>query len=85
MAYGKIKADTLVYDNSGSDVEVTLQSLTTKLGTSDIGNSVQAFDADTAKRDTTNTFTALQTLNAGLAVDGPYKQTAEALVAALAY
>ena len=30
MAYGKIKADTLVYDNSGSDVEVTLASLGNK-------------------------------------------------------
>ena len=29
MAYGKIKADTLVWDNSGSDVETTVQSLTT--------------------------------------------------------
>ena len=32
MAYGKIKADTLVYDNSGSDVEVTLSSLGNKAG-----------------------------------------------------
>ena len=30
MAYGKIKADTLVYDNSGSDVEVTLASIGAK-------------------------------------------------------
>ena len=30
MAYGKIKADTIIYDNSGSDVEVTTQSITTK-------------------------------------------------------
>jgi len=30
MAYGKLKADTLVYDNSGSDVEVTLSSLGNK-------------------------------------------------------
>ena len=30
MAYGKIKADTFVYDNSGSDVEVTLSSLGSK-------------------------------------------------------
>jgi len=81
MAYGKIKADTFIYDNSGSDVEVTLQSLTTKLGSSDIGSTVQAYDADTAKRDTTNTFTAVQTLNAGLTVDGPYKQTAETVAA----
>lgn len=41
--------------------------------------TVQAFDADTAKTDVAQTFTALQTLNAGLAVDGPYKQTAEAV------
>ena len=32
MAYGKIKADTLVYDNSGSDAEVTLASLGNKAG-----------------------------------------------------
>ena len=31
MAYGKIKADTLVYDNSGSDVEVTLASIGNKV------------------------------------------------------
>ena len=30
MAYGKIKADTLVYDNSGSDAEVTLSSIAGK-------------------------------------------------------
>ena len=31
MAYGKIKADTLVYDNSGSDTEVTIASLGNKV------------------------------------------------------
>ena len=35
--------------------------------------------ATTVKTDVAQTFTALQTLNAGLAVDGPYKQTAEAV------
>ena len=30
MAYGKIKADTLVYDNSGSDVEVGVSALAPK-------------------------------------------------------
>ena len=30
MAYGKIKADTIVYDNSGTDTDVTVVSLTTK-------------------------------------------------------
>ena len=32
MAYGKIKADTLVYDNSGSDAEATIASLAAKAG-----------------------------------------------------
>ena len=119
MAYGKIKADAIVYDNSGSDVEVSTADITNKAGlasptftgtpaaptasqgtnttqvattafvnaeiaadlTAAIGSTVQAFDADTAKRDTTNTYTQLQTLNAGLAVDGPYKQTAETVAA----
>ena len=27
MAYGKIKADTITYDNSGSDVDTTIASL----------------------------------------------------------
>ena len=31
MAYGKLKADTLVYDNSGSDTEVTIASLGNKV------------------------------------------------------
>ena len=117
MAYGKIKADAIIYDNSGSDVEVTTADITSKAGTASptftgtpaaptaaqgtnttqvattafvnaeiaadltaaIGTTVQAFDADTAKRDTTNTYTALQTMNAGISVDGPYKQTAEAV------
>ena len=119
MAYGKIKADALIYDNSGTDVEKSIADLaaaaplasptftgtpaaptasqgtnTTQLATTAfvnaeiaadltaaIGSTVQAFDADTAKRDTTNTYTALQTMNAGIAVDGPYKQTAEAVAA----
>jgi hypothetical protein len=119
MAYGKIKADAIIYDNSGSDVEVSTADITNKAGlasptftgtpaaptaaqgtdttqiattafvnaeiaadlTAAIGTTVQAFDADTAKRDTTNTYTLLQTLNAGLSVDGPYKQTAEVVSA----
>lgn len=32
MAYGKIKADSLVHDNGGSDVEVTISSLAAKAG-----------------------------------------------------
>lgn len=30
MAYGKIKADAIIYDNSGTDVEVTTSDLTSK-------------------------------------------------------
>ena len=33
MAYGKIKADTLVYDNSGTDVEKTIASLASAAST----------------------------------------------------
>lgn len=115
MAYGKIKADAIVYDNSGSDVEKTIASLasaaptadptftgtpaaptasagtnTTQIATTafvnaeiaaEIGSTVQAYDADTTKNDVANTFTAAQTLNAGLTVDGSYKQVAEAVSA----
>ena len=35
MAYGKIKADTIVYDNSGSDVEKTVASLAAAAPTAD--------------------------------------------------
>lgn len=108
MAYGKIKADALIYDNGGSDVETqisgipsasdlaakaaiasptftgtpaaptaasgtnTTQIATTafvtaavpdisgKANTSDIGSTIQAFDADTAKTDVAQTYTAGQ-------------------------
>ena len=95
MAYGKLKVDTITYDNGGSDVDFTVSDIAgrapvnnpTFTGTvtipagasiADIGTTIQAYDADTAKRDTTNTYTQLQT---GLSVDGPYKQTAEAVSA----
>ncbi len=90
MAYGKLKVDTITYDNSGTDVDVSVSDLAgagsaaplaspTFTGTvtipagasiADIGTTIQAFDADTAKRDTTNTYTALQTMNAGITVNG---------------
>ena len=125
MAYGKIKADAIIYDNSGSDVEVSTADITSKANlasptftgtpaaptaaqgtnttqvattafvnaeiaadlTAAIGSTVQAFDADTAKTDTAQTFTPAQTFtaasvhNGGLTVDGPYKQAAEAVSA----
>ena len=107
MAYGKIKADAIVYDNSGSDVEVTTADIANKAGlasptftgtpaaptaaqgtdttqlatTAFVNAEITADTATKANLGTTNTFTALQTLNAGVAVDGPYKQTAEAVSA----
>jgi len=107
MAYGKIKADAIIYDNNGSDVEKTLSSLaaaaptasptftgtpaaptaaqgtnTTQLATTAFVNAEIAADTtDKASLTSAQTFTALQTMNAGLAVDGPYKQTAEAVSA----
>lgn len=53
----------------------------TMLVSGDIGTSVQAYDVDTAKTDVAQTFTAEQTFNAGLSVDGPYEQAAEAIAA----
>jgi hypothetical protein len=56
----------LIYDNSGSDVEIAISGIPTatqlaaKADTSDIGSTIQAFDADTAKTDTAQTFTAAQ-------------------------
>lgn len=52
-----------------------------------IGTNVQAYDADTAKLDTAQTFTAEQTFtpqsvhNGGILIDGPYEQKAEAVSA----
>lgn len=45
----------------------------------DIGSTVQAYDADNVVADVVNTFTAEQTFNAGLSVDGAYEQVAEAV------
>ena len=98
MAYGKIKADALIHDNGGSDVEVAISSIagkadsasptftgtpvaptaaqgtnTTQVATTEfvnaeiaadltaaIGNTIQAHDADTAKTDVAQTYTAGQ-------------------------
>jgi hypothetical protein len=68
MAYGKIKADTLTWDNGGTDTDLSISGIPTpadlaaKLGTADIGVTVQGYDADTAKLDVAQTFTATQTL-----------------------
>ena len=66
MAYGKIKADTLTWDNAGTDTDISISGIPTasdlagKVSTSDIGTTVQAFDADNAVTDAAQTFTAAQ-------------------------
>ena len=78
MAFGTVKVDSI----TTSTKTVTVDNLTENgLTSSSIGSTVQAFDADTAKTDAVQTFSAAQTFNAGLSVDGPYKQTAEAVSA----
>ena len=67
MAYGKIKADTLTYDSSGTDVDVLV---------SDLAGAGSAAGTSIA-----NTFTAEQTFNAGVSIDGPYEQAVEAVAA----
>ena len=67
MAYGNIKADTLIYDNNGTDTSVSVSNLAGAGSAAALGSA--------------NTFTAEQTFNAGLSVDGAYEQTAEAVSA----
>jgi|TARA_B100000035_G_scaffold176067_1_gene150172 hypothetical protein len=62
MAYGKIKADTITWDNSGTDTDVTISGILDNAGlTAKIGVTVQGYDADTAKTDVAQTYTAQQT------------------------
>ena len=55
MAYGSVKVDAIVT----STQTVTVDDL---LASGDIGSTVQGYDADTAKTDVAQTFTAVQTL-----------------------
>jgi len=77
MAHGKIRVNTLTYDTGSGDVDVAVSGIPTA---ADLAGKQDA-DPDTTKNDVANTFTAAQTLNAGLTVDGPYKQAAEAVSA----
>jgi hypothetical protein len=66
MAHGKIRVNTLTYDTGSGDVDVAVSGIPTasdlsgKVNTSDIGTTVQAFDADNAVTDAAQTFTAAQ-------------------------
>jgi len=62
MAYGKIKADTITWDNSGTDTDVSISGILDSAGlAAEVGVTVQGYDADTAKTDVAQTFTAQQT------------------------
>ena len=67
MAYGNLKVDSLIYDNSGTDVTVNISAL--------------AGAGSAASTGSANTFTSEQTFNGGVSVDGAYEQTAEAVAA----
>jgi hypothetical protein len=72
MAHGKIRVNTLTYDTGSGDVDVAVSGLGPARTDSEIntladarvtaatGVSVQAHDADTAKTDVAQTFTAPQ-------------------------
>jgi hypothetical protein len=68
-----IQEGEIVFDN-------TLNRLQVKEGGT-LVSSQAVLPATNAVTDTAQTFTALQTMNAGIAIDGPYKQTAEAVSA----
>ena len=80
MAFGTVKVDSITTSTQTLTVDNLLDSTA-------IGSTIQAFDADTAKTDTAQTFSAAQTFtlatvhNGGLTVDGPYEQVAETVAA----
>lgn len=57
MAYGKIRVDTLTWDNNGSDNDIAVSGIPSA---ADIGVTIQGYDPDTAKTDVAQTFTAAQ-------------------------
>jgi hypothetical protein len=61
MAYGKIKSDAFIYDNGGSDVEVTLASIASK-GDASL-DSAQTFTKGQRGEVTTLTSAASITIN----------------------
>jgi hypothetical protein len=62
MAYGSVKVDSIVTSTQTVTVDdlATTGDLSSYVPTSAVGTSVQAYDADTAKTDVAQTFTAAQ-------------------------
>jgi len=62
MAYGKIKADTITWDNAGTDTDVSISGILDSAGlAAEVGVTLQGYDADTAKLDVAQIYTAQQT------------------------
>ena len=72
MAFGTVKVDSI----TTSTQTLTVDSL---LNSGAIGSTVQGYDADTAKTDAAQTFSARQTFNSGATLAGSYQQVAEAV------
>jgi hypothetical protein len=73
---------TSVTDPTGAQDAATKNYVDTNaLNAGDIGVTVQAYDANTVKSDVAQTFTAEQTFNAGISIDGAYEQAVEAVAA----
>lgn len=62
MAYGSVKVDSIVTSTQTVTVDdlATTSDLSSYVETADIGSTVQAYDADTAKTDVAQSFTAAQ-------------------------
>ena len=62
MAYGKIKADTITWDNAGTDTDISISGILDSAGlAAEVGVTLQGYDADTAKLDVAQIYTAQQT------------------------
>ena len=85
MAYGKIKADTLTYDNSGVDVDVLISDLagvgsTPGTGTANTFTNTQTFSVQSVHTGGIDSDGTID-LDGSLEIDGAYIQTVEAVAA----
>jgi len=69
MAYGKIKADSLVWDNAGTDVEVPISTLPTATALTTVSSNLTSGLAAKAGLATTNTFSADQVFQESISIE----------------
>jgi len=69
------KTDGLLYAKDDAGVETILNNASGTLTSSDIGGTVQGYDANTAKKNTAQTFTAAQTFDGGLLITDEVRET----------